>query len=288
MTSQLSCAPGTTEAITVGQIQTFKCALDEKLAPEILASGADKVEFISPSTDGPYGLVFLGAPKIVGSVLEVPFTSYKVGTHQINGLTIKWNGVAYSTSPFSFTVTSVLPPAEEGMAQPQPYPIVEPQAIPVPIWWWAMWIFLGAVASGILGYKAWSWYKKRKATAIQKSKEVILTPAQKYNLLLQKLESKGFHFKGEYKSFALELTVIVKKTIGQKFNFPAEDLTTEEFFEELKTKKEFFSEAGSALKNLLSELDQIKFAKTETSLDKCVHLLDISKNIGTILFKGDK
>ncbi len=285
----LSCGPSTSENITVGQKLLFKCAIDESLKPSSLAGTPAQTIVIDPHGSDPHDLVILGEPKISDKILEATFTSYKVGHHDFSNVTLKIDDQVFQSSPFSFTVQSVLPPetAETQKNPPQPFPLIDPRMLSSPWWWWAMWGALLAVTLAIVIKKFIDWKKARALKKAVAGEIKIITPREKYTLALQKLESQGFHIRGEYKGFALALTVIIKKAIGEKFSFPAEDLTSEEFFEVLKNNRNFHDEVGALLESIMTSLDQIKFAKIETSETKCSSLIDMAKEVGRILYRGD-
>ncbi len=281
---QLPCSLDSSTPITVGQKLVLKCVVPENTA---IPSGAQP-EFKNGESDVPYSLVFLGRPQVTGNIISQSITGYKTGHFEFGKVTMELSGQRFQVSPLQFEVKSVLPPAGQGQEQPQPNPIAPPENLPAPWWWWAMWAVILIVVVAFCVKRFLKWKKQRALKILEASSaQRILTPQEKFTQSLQKLESQNWHFKGEYKKFALELTVILKKAIGEKFSFAAEDLTSEEFFETLRKKQpQFMSAAGVPLQSVFESLDQIKFAKVDVTSDKCVGLIDVSKNIGGILYRG--
>ncbi len=102
---------------------------------------------------------------------------------------------------------------------------------------------------------------------------------------MRKLASQELHLRGEYKAFALELTSIIKATLAENLHFAAEDMTSEEILYTLeRLHRTFFNTAGQMVTIFLSDLDQIKFAKVETTAQKCEALLDRAARIGNAIF----
>src|SRR5207253_2560720 len=148
----------------------------------------------------------------------------------------------------------------------------------------------GTILVLVLGYvlrKFLVWKKQREQKKLESGSKKVLSPAERFRSRIRKLESQGFHQRREYKTFALELTQIIKNALSDVFKFAAEDLTTEELLLTLEKKqKAFYRRSGEDLKTILAELDQIKFAKVETTADQCLVLLDRSLKIGTVMFEG--
>jgi hypothetical protein len=246
-------------------------------------TSASRVEFRDLAKTEPFTLEFISEPELAPDVLKQVVTSYRVGNHELDGLFLVVDGRSYKVPKLSLQVQTVIQ-AGEG-AQPTPYPLVDPIEVAAPWWWWAIWI---TVILGLASYGLWTflkWQKARRLAARLKEVSKPLTPVEKFRQKMRKLDSHGYHQKGEYKAFALELTSILKSAIGEQFRFPAEDLTSEELNLNLQQKfKTFYNSAGQELQSVLSELDQIKFAKTETSAEHCLRLMDRTLKIGQLLF----
>ena len=289
----LDCALQLQGSMTVGQEAPLVCPVQGTLL-----TSTSVVKFQNADTSQPYAIAFLGAPVAQGESLKQTVTSYKVGSHDLTQIYLLVDGKKIHLSPLKVDVRSVLPapppgvpPGQEQQQQgqqqaPTPFPIYEPERVPAPWWWWALWIGFGAALLIFVVWQTVKWLKERK-----RIKELVpekqLTPQEQFLARIRKLESQGLHQKGEFKAFALELTSITKSAIGGHLRFPAEDLTSEELLSTLERRyRVFYNTSGIGLKNLLADLDQIKFAKIETDSQKCMTLLDTALVIGRGLF-GD-
>jgi hypothetical protein len=264
------------QAITVGEKKTLSCDLGHPLAQN---SHAEFTNLIDKPADKnqTFEIQFLGEPSLHGSVLNQTFTSYKVGSHTFNQIHIKSEGQEYLVSPFTVEVKTVV------SGSPTPFPIAGPEGVPIPWWWWSIWgVLLFILAAG----GVWQIIKVRRKRVAEKITPVAkLNPREVFQAKIRKLESKGLHNKGEYKAFALELTAIIKKTIGEELSFAADDLTSEELLITLERRhRNYFNIAGKTIEKFLADLDQIKFAKIESNAQACTDLLDRGARIGNALF----
>ncbi|MBK9295109.1 MAG: hypothetical protein IPM57_11850 [Oligoflexia bacterium] len=271
----LPCEIKSEKVITVGQKGLFQCLLnqDQKGGKHFEFQVLDAAEFT---------LQFLGDAQLKENILEQEFTSYKVGNYNFNKINLIIDGKSLPVSPMQFEVKTIITEPS-----PTPYPLISAQKIAAPWWWWVMWglILVGSCVYGWIQFIKW---KKRKFEEANRPKVKILTSFEKYKLNLQKLESQEFHLKGEYKRFALDLSQIIKKAIGEKLSFLADDLTTEELFETLEKKhKKFWVPVQGVMTNAFITLDQIKFAKTPATAEMCMALLDASRLIGDELYKDE-
>jgi len=276
----INCSVENTQAaLTVGVKVKLICKTDVGLS----LTPTSKIEFRDLSPTSEHALVFLDQPVIGGNQVEQFITSYRAGTHEFTGIKLIIDNKEHSISKQTLTVGSVLP--QESKQAPTPFPIYDPKAVPAPWWWWALWGVLLLLIVGFCVREFLKWNKKRKAKLSNKGVGKPQTPQEKFQTLLRKLDSKGLPSKGEFKAFALELTHILKTTIGEHYRFNAEDMTSEELNETLqKRHKVFYRDSGELLQNMLADLDQIKFAKVETTPEKCFSLLDQANRVGLALF----
>jgi len=292
-TDTLNCAfdQGT---LSVGQKITLTCKIEGFAVPP----GA-VVQFSNLNTNSNYEIQFLGPPKVSSDLITQMATSYKVGPHELNLLKVAIGDQEFLVSKQSLQVTSVMPPTapkqaegdssgnQSSTAEPTPFPIFDPIQVGVPWWWWTLWGVLFTLIISFFIYKFVQWKKARKILASAETEAKLLTPAEKFRQRLRKLESQGFHQRGEYKSFALELTATLKAAFTAQLKFPAEDMTSEEVNSYLERRhKVLYKRIGSDLAGIFSDLDKIKFAKVETDAANCLALLDLSMKIGVVLFEG--
>jgi hypothetical protein len=251
--SQLICHIDGAQTITVGQKSSFSCDVSSlgDLAQK-------KMEFSQPDTKANYQIQFLGSPIFNKGQITQSFTSYKVGHQNQSTILFKIDEQILKTAPLEFDVKSVM--TQTAGSKPTPFPEVDPNEVPVPQWWWIMWGLVIAVVLILIAWKIIQIQKKRR----KKAAEVVvanLTPQERFQAALRQLVSKGLHLQGDYKSFAVQLTFLIKKTLGSEMHFPAEDLTSEELLTTLERRHgAFYFSAGTSLASFLADLDRIKFA----------------------------
>jgi hypothetical protein len=279
--------------LTVGEKITLTCPLPtDDSAP---------LHFIDTSGT-PFVIKFLNEPSVNAGLVTQQVTSYKVGANELSALKLAIGEKEYSIAKLTMQVQSVLPsqgsqqaPAqgadqptgESATAQPTPFPIYDPVAVAAPWWWWALWGVLLTIIVSFITYHFLKWQNERARFRKQVAIEDLQTPAEKFRSRLRKLESQGFHLRGEYKSFALELTQILKTGLSDQLKFQAEDLTSEEISTTLEKRyKPFFKLSGPQVTSVLANLDQIKFAKVETTSENCMSLIDMTMKIGSALFEA--
>jgi hypothetical protein len=272
---------------TVGEVRVLSCDVTG-----VTVTAQSKLEFSFTPTPVPtgspgagnenYQIQFLGTPSAQGSTISQNVTGYRVGTHSLNQIKLKIDEHEYLVSPQSFETRTII--NQTVGSNPTPYPLVGPEGVAIPTWWW---VTVGILAAVILGVALWQFikFKKRREAVKVEASKPKLTPQELFHAKIRKLESKGLHNRGEYKLFALELTTIIKKTIGEELHFQAEDLTSEELLSTLERRHRVYSNtAGATLEAFLADLDQIKFAKIETDAQKCSDLIDRGARIGNALF----
>ncbi|MEE9441488.1 MAG: hypothetical protein V3V99_02320 [candidate division Zixibacteria bacterium] len=121
-----------------------------------------------------------------------------------------------------------------------------------------IWSIFGAVIFVSGGIFALWWFKWRK-----REEEEYIDPRPAWEIAfadLAELKDKNLPEKGELKLFYIELTEIIRRFVGKKFEFDAIDLTTSEIKEklnELSVDENYTKE----FTEFLEQADLIKFAK---------------------------
>lgn len=78
---------------------------------------------------------------------------------------------------------------------------------------------------------------------------------------LEALKAKGLIRLGKIKEYYVELSLIVRRYLENKFNIKAPEMTTEEFLDTAKQSDELSAGHKELLKIFLSHADMVKFAK---------------------------
>ncbi|MCK5595321.1 hypothetical protein KAI19_04005 [bacterium] len=134
--------------------------------------------------------------------------------------------------------------------------------------WTAYLIIIAAVAFVLLIVWLLKLFLKKK----KKSKEVLLRKSA-HELayeMLENLKRKDLVKQRKVKQYYVELSLIVRHYLENRFDIRAPEMTTEEFLLEIKEFKELFGKRRNFLKEFLSHCDMVKFAKygpSESEID---------------------
>ena len=105
--------------------------------------------------------------------------------------------------------------------------------------------------------------KKRPAESVSRQK--TLTPQEIAIRDLDHLQNKGLLEKGLVREYYFELSEIFRRFLGDRFNFPALDWTTEEIKHFLAQSSSLSKEQGEKTGFILENTDLVKFAKAQVS-----------------------
>lgn len=161
------------------------------------------------------------------------------------------------TPPVRLTVSSFLSESEltEGLAGVKE--VVEP---PIHINWGA-WIGAGAVAIALL--LAGAWLLIRMAN---RPEPPVLRPAHDIaRERLDRLMASGLVERSAWKDFYLELSLILRRYIEDRFSVHAPERTTEEFLAETRYHPSFSQADLALLERFLLHCDMVKFAAADTT-----------------------
>ena len=154
-------------------------------------------------------------------------------------------------------------------------PMAPPKTIDPPIrWWWLAGglILIAAVAAFFLNRRS----RVKTAVAHQPTAEEI-AHMQLESLLAENLPSRGM-----FKDFYLRLTGIVRNYIEGITGLRAPEQTTEEFLQEMRTKKVFATVQSQRLTDFLEAADLVKYAgqqpdssQVDTSIVRAKEFIDM-------------
>lgn len=173
------------------------------------------------------------------------------GDYEIPALTVVRNGTdEIASEPLTVVVESVIEDAES----PALRDIADPIDVPVPWWWWAVGVpLLVAVLAGA----AW-WLRRRRMRQLEPR---VVPPHEAALNALDALLGEDLLARGEFKSFYMRLSDIVRHYIENRFGLHAPERTTEEFLAELTDSPEIRGDHQRLLRRFLQEADMVKFAK---------------------------
>ena len=199
-------------------------------------------------------------------------SSYQSGSHTIPSVKILYKRKkdkeykAIYSKPLKVEVRSLL-------TQGKPFQIKDiygPLTYPFN---WGLALFILTIALGSVGGGVYFFFKKRKS-----SSEVKIPPHQKAYKELELLKSKDYLERGDFKSFYVELSNILRDYIEERFQIKALEMTTEEFFSFLREANYFSPEQRNILKEFFSFSDLVKFAKYSPLREDAQRSLSSVKN----------
>ena len=173
------------------------------------------------------------------------------GDYEIPALTVVRNDTAeISTEPLTVVVESVIEDAETAELRD----IADPIDVPVPWWWWVVGALL---LLAVLAGAAW-WLRRRRMRQMEPR---VVPPHEAALNALDALLDEDLLASGDFKSFYMRLSDIVRHYIEDRFGLHAPERTTEEFLVELTDSPEIRGDHQRLLRRFLQEADMVKFAK---------------------------
>jgi hypothetical protein len=193
--------------------------------------------------------------------LQVHLAAYRLpGDVEIPALQIQYRNqgeiASLTTDPIPIEIATSLTPEVTEI-----HDIKEPVDLTVPRDFRLLWWLLLALAAAILAYLIYR--KLRKEPEGVKAPVWIppLPPADvEAEAALQRLAEKDLIRKGELKAFYTELSEVMKRYAGRRFEVPYLERTTSEVLSDLKPRK-LLPGAVSELRAILEVSDLVKFAK---------------------------
>lgn len=160
--------------------------------------------------------------------------------------------------------------------------IIGPLALPLNKWMYIL--AAGILVLALLVFLFMFFVKKRR---VIKSVTFIKRPAHEIAYeSLEELKRRQYWEKGEFKSYYIALSDIVRKYIENRFELRAPEMTTEEFLNAAKNEKFFLYEHASLLGDFLVHCDLVKFAKyhpqqkeADLSFESAKKIIDQTKEI---------
>ena len=114
---------------------------------------------------------------------------------------------------------------------------------------------------------------RKKDEEITVEKEIIIPAHKKALTALQSLKSEELWQSGNIKKYQSELTDIVRRYLGDRFNVNALEMTTDEISRALRN-KDFDTKHSVTLQRILKIADLVKFAKATPPLEINAEFMD--------------
>ena len=193
------------------------------------------------------------------SALTVSVTPLKLGRLTLPSMVIQSGAVAIGrTNPFTIEVQSGINPQDP--KADEPVPARPPVELPFP---WITVIGAGLLALVLLvggGYLAWRRLRKPVVAEAAPIPVVPKLPADQIALTaLSHLDAQGLVMRGAYKKHYFGVSEILKRYLGDRYQFDALESTSRELLISLQARGGMDASQFSRVKELLETLDRVKF-----------------------------
>jgi hypothetical protein len=148
-------------------------------------------------------------------------------------------------------------------------------------WTHYIWKALAIICLLALGYFLWEKWQKKSAP---KSKpDFALTAEEKAMKELNELRSHGWMELGRIRDHFFELSEIFRRYLENRYNFPAQEWTTEEITNHFKNFSGLNESQKLQTRTLLIEIDKVKFAKAQAHNDPLDSVIRFIKEASPVL-----
>jgi hypothetical protein len=185
------------------------------------------------------------------------------------------------TPEVSFEVQSLLQLEENASDIKDIKPIANIQAP----WTHYIWKALAVLCLLALAYLLWKKWKT-KATPISEP-DFALTAEEKAMEELNELQSHGFMKLGRIRDHFFELSEIFRRYLENRYDFPAQEWTTEEITTHFKNFSGLNESQKLQTRTLLIEIDKVKFAKAQAHNDPIDSVISFIKEASPVLVLPD-
>ena len=154
---------------------------------------------------------------------------------------------------------------------------IKPIANIKPPWTHYLWKALGVVCLLALAYfllKKW-----RNSSPEKKETAIILTAEQKAMQELEELQKREWMKLGRVRDHFFELSEIFRRYLENRYLFPAQEWTTEEITAHFKSSSDLTDSQKLQSRAILTDIDQVKFAKAEAHSDPIELIIRFIKEV---------
>jgi hypothetical protein len=149
-----------------------------------------------------------------------------------------------------------------------------PEAVPPAVSWWRLIAWIGASVTGLALFLAgWSVWRRRGSTPVP------LTPERCGLQEIERLSGWPQNSGTEVERFYTALCDVVRKYLALRFQLPALEQTTTEFFTTLRSSSQLPAEHQKLLLRFLRRCDQVKFARAASSPEECQEMTATARDI---------
>jgi hypothetical protein len=184
------------------------------------------------------------------------------------------------SSEVSFEVQSLLQLEENASDIKDIKPIANIQAP------WTHYIWKALAILGLLALGYWLWKKRPKKTTSEP--DFALTAEEKAMKELDELQTRGWMKLGRIRDHFFELSEIFRRYLENRYDFPAQEWTTEEITTHFKNFSGLNESQKLQTKTLLIEIDKVKFAKAQAHDDPIDSVIRFIKEASPVLVLPDQ
>jgi hypothetical protein len=153
-------------------------------------------------------------------------------------------------------------------------------------WTHYIWKALAILCLLALGYFLWKKWKNKSAP---KSKpDFALTAEEKAMKELNDLQTRDWMKLGRIRDHFFELSEIFRRYLENRYDFPAQEWTTEEITTHFKKFSDLSESQKLQTRTLLIEIDKVKFAKAQANDDPIDSVIQFIKEASPVLVLPDK
>lgn len=234
----------------------------------------DRVKFTLPEAPPAFEL---RNPEPKGSLLDLGWAFDRASDGTTFLIPVKGGGVVPPLEVWDVTIppgklvarTRAAQIAVQGLPEPakEPVPALPPAHLPLP---WTLVVLLGmlalaaAVGLGILVHWAW---RKWRASRAKRNQGPPLSEDEQALLELDRLLKEGLIQKARYKPYYYRASDILKKYLGERYDFDAVESTSHEIVTRMEDQRLAEDRVVDRIEKLFEKLDLVKFTDAIPSLE---------------------
>jgi hypothetical protein len=153
-------------------------------------------------------------------------------------------------------------------------------------WTQYIWMALAVLCLLALGY--WLWKKWQKKPTPKSNPDFALTAEEKAMQELNELQTRGWMKLGRIRNHFFELSEIFRRYLENRYDFPAQEWTTEEITSHFKNFSDLSESQKLQTRTLLVKIDKVKFAKAQTHDDPIDSVIQFIEEASPILVLPDQ
>ena len=153
-------------------------------------------------------------------------------------------------------------------------------------WTHYIWKAMAILCLLALGY--WLWKKWQNKSTPKSEPDFALTAEEKAMKELNKLQTRDWMKLGRIRDHFFELSEIFRRYLENRYDFPAQEWTTEEITTYFKNFSDLSESQKLQTRTLLIEIDKVKFAKAQAHNDPIDSVIHFIKEASPVLVLPDQ